>query len=1023
MIDLDSLTLEHIDLLPVKVQWALVHYWRDSSDFARAAALIDRLAERGGTTSTLLNEQTRFALVSGDATSALGYARQRADLFPSASAEIEIGRVLLATGVTHAAHELAMTVLAENPMMQTARLFAAEAMRTTGDLDGADAIYGDLLEVNERMPTALLGRIDVALARGQEQRAQIILDDLAREHATLNLNHLKEIAARFEALGHQAMAAQLRSASDTVLQNQHASLAQEIGGRLGDLPALAGEASPATELTDVQTVHTESSVDPALLDTLGRHFGFAGLRPGQATVVANVMAGKDTLAIMPTGSGKSLTFQLPARHLPGVTLVVSPLIALMKDQVESLPEEVRQRTRLINSTLSQDAMRTALDELRDGALKLVYVAPERLRDRTFLQAAKATRISLVVVDEAHCISLWGQDFRPDYLFIPRAVAEMGQPPVLAMTATATPAMAEQIATGLGRQMDLVRLSLFRPNLFYEVRPSGSREFKIREMIGLCRELQGSGIVYVNSRKDTESFAMTLRDNGVNAIAYHAGLDPEIRAQSQDRFMSGRARVVVATIAFGMGVDKANVRFIIHFNPPTSLEAYAQESGRAGRDGDLARCILLATKNDETRLRQFARRDALDKDDLRVVYANLKRRARGRWALIDRYDLAELSGGNEEVDAGVALGLLDQAGLVTRHPDVPATLAIRWNPAMAEAAQASPDWQRFVTWAEPSGERSSATIDVAEACLALQCSPLDLDSILANQSDVIVREGSRVVCIELLPAGDDAPRRVDRLLDEVEKLSDRRIRQVIAYAQRKQCRHVMLAAQFGERLEPCGTSCDVCAGAVRDADPPRAPASRRRPVTAADAMAVIDAVRGLPFPMGRTGLVKLLSGSAESRVREDRSPLFGSLDQMTASGIGKLIDELVQQGYLFRDTEHEYLLISLTEKGRKATFEALAPSFGSPDDRLRRPDSANGDNGLSAEQQQTFGSLATWRLGVAKREKIAPFIIASNAMLESVAIARPRTVEQLARISGFGPVKCEKYGAELLAVLGENGASG
>ena len=363
-------------------------------------------------------------------------------------------------------------------------------------------------------------------------------------------------------------------------------------------------------------------------------FGHDGFLPGQTAVINRVLAGTDTLAILPTGAGKSLTFQLPSLLLPGTTLVLSPLIALMKDQVESLPPALRERTVLVNSTLTPAEQQRAMDEIAAGSYKLVYAAPERLRQHGFLRALRQAGVSLVVVDEAHCISLWGHDFRPDYLSIPAALPELGDPPLLAMTATASPETASSLSAAFRRDLDVVRTSSFRPNLFYAAERLGSKEEKARRVVALCRELRGQGIVYVSSRRDAENLAGVLGDNGVRAVPYHAGLEPRLRAANQDRFMRGDARVVVATVAFGMGVDKPDVRFIIHFSPSTSLEAYAQESGRAGRDGNPSRCVLLYTSSDRATQTRLARRDAMDLATLRQVYAGIKRHAAGSWAIFD-----------------------------------------------------------------------------------------------------------------------------------------------------------------------------------------------------------------------------------------------------------------------------------------------------------------------------------------------------------------------------------------------------
>ena len=412
------------------------------------------------------------------------------------------------------------------------------------------------------------------------------------------------------------------------------------------------------------------------MDTLRDVFGHDGLLPGQTAVINRVLAGADTLAILPTGAGKSLTFQLPSLLLPGTTLVLSPLIALMKDQVESLPPALRQRTVLVNSTLTPAEQQRAMDDIAAGAYKLVYAAPERLRQHGFLRVLRQAGVSLVVVDEAHCISLWGHDFRPDYLSIPAALPELGDPPLLAMTATASAETAASLSSAFRRDLDVVRTSAFRPNLFYAAERLGSKEEKARRVVALCRELSGQGIVYVSSRRDAENLAGVLGDNGVRAVPYHAGLEPRLRATNQDRFMRGDARVVVATVAFGMGVDKPDVRFIIHFSPSTSLEAYAQESGRAGRDGKPSRCVLLYTSSDRATQTRLARRDAMDLATLRQVYAGIKRHAAGSWAIFDpsRIVLGGEPGDelDEAPDPRIGIGLLVEGGLLERHPNAPAT---------------------------------------------------------------------------------------------------------------------------------------------------------------------------------------------------------------------------------------------------------------------------------------------------------------------------------------------------------------
>ncbi|MBI2759853.1 MAG: RecQ family ATP-dependent DNA helicase [Chloroflexi bacterium] len=410
-------------------------------------------------------------------------------------------------------------------------------------------------------------------------------------------------------------------------------------------------------------------------------FGYPEFRPGQEEIVRSVLAGEDVLAIMPTGAGKSLCYQLPAMLLPGCTVVISPLIALMKDQIDSLPPALKLRSALFNSTVERGELDAATAELVAGRLKLVYVAPERLRQRAFLHALARANISRLVVDEAHCVSLWGHDFRPDYLFIPAVVEMLGSPPVLAMTATATRALQDELRQRFRRPLGIVNTGVLRPNLSFEVLTARNADEKLRRLVKLCEETRGPGIVYVSSRKNAEETARTLRTQRISARFYHAGMDSADRAATQDDFMRGRVRVIVATVAFGMGVDKRDVRFLVHLNPSRSLEAYAQESGRAGRDGKPARCILFWTTSDRTALARWARDDALSRELLQAVYRAVRQGANGRFAWwpaehLSRVVATALGGEAGETDIRVALGALEQVGVLRRHCDLPETARLR-----------------------------------------------------------------------------------------------------------------------------------------------------------------------------------------------------------------------------------------------------------------------------------------------------------------------------------------------------------
>jgi ATP-dependent DNA helicase RecQ len=362
-------------------------------------------------------------------------------------------------------------------------------------------------------------------------------------------------------------------------------------------------------------------MDVSLL--LRDRFGFQEFRPAQKQVIDRVMAGENALAVMPTGSGKSLCYQLPALALPGVTLVISPLIALMKDQVDQLSRLSLPAT-VINSTVPRDQQRIRLEQAIAGRIKLLYVAPERFQNDEFRTGLARSKVSLVAVDEAHCISLWGHDFRPDYLRLRQVISGLKSPPVLALTATATPAVRRDILTQLGIDNAAQVVSGFdRPNLYLEVREVATNLEKIRSIIELSR-WGPVGIVYAGTRKNVEEIYGNLRRAGIDAAAYHAGLALPERKSVQEKFMKSSACVIVATNAFGMGIDRSDVRFVIHADIPDSVEAYYQEIGRAGRDGRPARCLLLFNYADKWIPEFFIDSSHPPPDILKYVFAKLCR---------------------------------------------------------------------------------------------------------------------------------------------------------------------------------------------------------------------------------------------------------------------------------------------------------------------------------------------------------------------------------------------------------------
>lgn len=351
-------------------------------------------------------------------------------------------------------------------------------------------------------------------------------------------------------------------------------------------------------------------------------FGLARLHDGQHEVISHVLAGEDTLAIMPTGAGKSLCYQLPALHLEGTTVVVSPLISLMKDQADKL-QRAGVAVEQLNSALRKREQDASLERIAESTADIVFATPERLADPAFIATLKSQKVALLVVDEAHCISQWGHDFRPAFLEIGPALEELGRPPVLALTATAIADVIEDIRQQLGRpDMHVVNTGIFRPNLRFQVAQSTREEEKFSQLMQALRRAEGCGIVYTATVKACEEVHDRLAAAGESVTRYHGKLSAAERHDNQDRFMNGQARVMVATNAFGMGIDKSDVRFVIHFQMPGNLESYYQEAGRAGRDGQPADCVLLFYRKDKQVQQFFLAKRYPTADDLQAVHAVL-----------------------------------------------------------------------------------------------------------------------------------------------------------------------------------------------------------------------------------------------------------------------------------------------------------------------------------------------------------------------------------------------------------------
>ena len=620
----------------------------------------------------------------------------------------------------------------------------------------------------------------------------------------------------------------------------------------------------------------------ALLESLRRVFGFSEFRAGQRQAVEALFAGRSVLTIFPTGGGKSLCYQLPALKLDGLTLVISPLIALMKDQIDALTRLGVPAGRL-DSSLDAAESRRVHAELRGGRLKLLYIAPERLANERFLQTLRRLPIALLAIDEAHCISEWGHNFRPDYLKLAKLATVLRVSRVLALTATATPDVARDIARAFGiADEDVVRTDFHRPNLTLEVSPCGVEGRRERLLERLRARPPGPTIVYVTLQKTAEEVAEFLAAHGLRAEAYHAGLEAEVRHAVQDRFMATTDAVVVATIAFGMGIDKADIRSVYHYNLPKSLENYAQEIGRAGRDGRPATCELFSCADDLVTLENFSYGDTPTPEAI----AAMVQAVLGRGPAFD-VSVYELAGACDirPLVVETVLTYLELDGLI--EATGPFYTEYKFQPLKpSKAILARFDAQRAGFLRRVLGHARPAKtwfhIDVHAMARAIgepRERIIAALNYLEEQGDIVlqvagVRQGYRRT-----PVTVDEGRLLATLAERFlgrEARDIGRLHQMLGYAAHAGCWTRALLAYFGESLAADCGHCGWCLG-TRPAPIP--PASSRAP--GREAHEVLRSLRAeghpaLASPRAMTRFLCGLSSPATSRARLTRTAPFGLL---------------------------------------------------------------------------------------------------------------------------------------------------
>ena len=553
-------------------------------------------------------------------------------------------------------------------------------------------------------------------------------------------------------------------------------------------------------------------------------FGFPEWLKGQEAVVSRLLAGRSVLAVFPTGAGKSLCFQLPSQMFDGLTLVISPLIALMKDQLDFLVAKNASAARL-DSSLDRETTLAVYDQLNQGRLKLLYISPERLNNERFLHSLARRKISLLAVDEAHCISEWGHNFRPDYLKIARLAKQLRAERVLTLTATATPKVADDIC----RQFeitaeDVVHTGFYRPNLRLAVTPCSASARTDLMLARFAKRASGPTIIYVTLQRTAEEVAALLTDRGYPAHAYHAGMETEQRTAIQDEFMASQRMIVVATIAFGMGVDKSNIRYVYHYNLPKSLESYSQEIGRAGRDGNESICELFACPDDVVVLENFSYGDTPTFDSVRAFLDDLFERGDSLDVSVSessrRYDMRPLVVKTLltylELDGIIQSTGPFYSGLKFQPQKSSREMLARFDARRAEfLGKVFRHAKKGTTWFSLDVEATAAAVGAPRERIVAAISYLE------EQGDLIVqasglREGYRV-----LARPENGAELVASLMERFtlrEEHDITRIRRVLQFAQTPDCLTRHLLDYFGESRPDCG-HCSRCAGIPAQPLPP------------------------------------------------------------------------------------------------------------------------------------------------------------------------------------------------------------
>lgn len=700
---------------------------------------------------------------------------------------------------------------------------------------------------------------------------------------------------------------------------------------------------------------------------LQQYFGFRDFLEGQERVIGGILSGRDSLVIMPTGGGKSLCYQLPAMVMNGVTVVVSPLIALMKDQVDALTRRGIPAT-LINSSISMQEQMQRLDDLRAGQVKLVYVAPERFRSRAFVNALRSVEIGLFAVDEAHCLSQWGHDFRPDYMRLHEVLEPLGRPQVIALTATATAEVRNDILKHLDLRDPFVSISGFaRPNLALNVTHTKKHEEKYSRLRAIIREHK-TGIVYCATRKKVEEVIGLLDEWNISAIAYHGGMDEKGREHAQNQFISKKRDVAVATNAFGMGIDRPDVRFVAHFDVPGSIEAYYQEAGRAGRDGEPGWCELFFNFADTKTQEFFIDGSNPSFEQIRDVYQALLNRADAQHEVqASIEDIADYAGLKNSMSVGSALSHLARADYIERY-DIPGK-RIRGTRLLKPDQMARHLKIDRAALEEKAKRDRSKLKAMIELCYANQCRQL-------------------------------------QILD------------YFGEANAEACGTCDACREQGVVTDREGTAEEVTM--LRKALSGVARMSRRHE----------DGTWEGRFGKGR--VIAMLTGSKSREVLDaglDQLTTYGLLKSAGNNVLHTLFQE-IEKKQLIEVSAGEYPLVTLTAKGAEimksgANVRMRWPVLHAKVSPLKGGASGVAeDSGLAAQElgfdEALFAKMKRLRNALAQSEGKPAYLIFNDATLEFLTRLRPKSLEAAKKIRGIGEAKAGTYLPDFLRLIQQHG---